>query len=221
MVRGTKAEARGGIVRLALKRGHQAKFALAQPDGIADLNAQPLDQQRVHDDAGQPVRPGQRLRQRHIGRKSDLSHKRIGIIHRLHLRQAARALCRRHRPKIHDFRDARGILSHPCALVFIGKPIGQLDLRIAPQQARTFLRQPGGDAFAHRAHGGDCCHAHDHAGKEYAEPPQATAQFARGQPGSNGEIHAACSNRPSASRITRSQRSARSGAWVTSTSVAS
>ena len=226
---GAGAEAEAGRARIGFAdqpRG-QHEILRAKAEHVARRQPQPVGQQRRHHAPGQALRGRpQGLRQRHGRVQHRLTQKGPGRVDALDLGQGAFGGIplpdHRHGPEIDDFGYRYGPILQPVPLWGRGKAIGQLHLGIAAQQDRALRGQPRLDRRAHRPHGGDGGHAKRQAGQQHPEPAQAPAQVAPRQPGRQRQAHAAASaaRRPSARRITRSQRRARSGSCVTRTSVA-
>jgi hypothetical protein len=142
---------------------------------VAHVQRQPVDQQPLHHDPGQPS-IGQRIGQRDRGVQHHLAIERIGPVHAAHLRQrafrVALGIDDDHGAEIDGLRHDFGDPVHMCALVIGGEAVGEAHLRIAAQDGGALAAQPLLDRLAHAAHGGDGGHAKREAGEEDAETPR-------------------------------------------------
>ena len=109
----------------------------------------------------------------------------------------------------------------------VGRPVGEARLDIAAEQCPRIPGDAGGERSGERADPGNRGDAEDDAGDKDAQPAEAAAQLAarqpkrvepcggwrhrarRAAPSRSGAVRWSSTMRPSASRIWRSQRSAR------------
>ena len=188
---GPEGEAARRRVGLALDQGGEDELLLAEREAIAHREAQPVGQRALHHRAGQPARAREGFRQRHVGVEPHGAGERVGVVHRLDLRQRAvgrRPLARDgHGAELDDLRDASGDGLHPGALVVGGEAVGEGQLRVAAQDGRPLALQPLADRGAHRADRRDRRHAERQAGEEHPEPRDPAAQLAPRDPPGDGE----------------------------------
>ena len=226
-----QAEPARRCIRFADQQGRQRKPLFAQPELCPGHQPQPVGQHPVHHRTGQTTLPRQRRCQRHRRIQHHRSGQRIGGIDALDLGQ--RPLRRialthhRHRAEIDNFRCRNGARRDPAPFILIGAAIGKFQLGIAAQDHRPLIAQPRLYRRAHRPDSGNRADPQRQTQQEQPEAGDSAAQFARGVAGGQLQAHAAATAvrsfpaiRPSASRTTRSQRAARSVAWVTRISVA-
>ena len=185
---GAEGKAAAGVVGLSDQRGGQAEVLRAEADGAADVRAEPLDQDGVHDRTGQRAVALKRVGERHRRVEADLAVERIGAVDALHLRQAARVARGGHGPEVDDLGQRGGAGVEPGAFVGGGESVGEFDLGVAAEQDRALAVKAGTDRLSDRADGGDGGDPEDQAGEEHAEAADAAAEFAARDPKGDGEV---------------------------------
>ena len=189
---GAKGKAGRGAVRLAGQGGGQTKVLGAKAKAVADHQAKPFDQDRVHDRAGQAVREGQRLGQRDRRVQGGSAGQGPGIVDRLDLRQRLIVLKQDHRAEVVDFRYSRRDAGHIGTFVGIGASVGKAHLGVTAKDHCALIGQALLNAGAQGADSSDGRDAKGEAGKEHAKAAQAAAQFAPGDGESEAHSAAAC-----------------------------
>ncbi len=160
-------QAIGDLVGLGHDGGGDRHLDLAERDLVADLEAEPIEQDAVHGGTGPAP---DRLAEVRAVRKRHRADQRIGGIDAFHLDQCLLAAVRTPRHGAHGrhFADAP-LLPEPIALEALCRLVRTGQRHVAAEQRLTLPLEAGAQRIGERADAGDDGHAQRHAGDEDVE----------------------------------------------------
>ncbi len=135
---GAEGEAGAARIGLALHRGAEREFGVADADEIAELEAEPLEEKRIDRGAPMPVAAREKIVQRHLrfprGLQRGGAVERVGLVDRLQLDQRPLLAvdAARHRPHRGDRRELAARLEMP-ALLLARLAVDEAQLDIAAE----------------------------------------------------------------------------------------
>ncbi len=173
-------EALGELVGLGLDGGADRHLRGAEREPVADLEAQPLEQDRIDGRAGlaadgvaRATRPPESV---------TVADQRIGGIDALHLDQRLLAAVEAARHGAHGGDLAtRPWLPQPLALGALGRPMRPRQRHVAAEQRLALALEARAQRVGKRADAGDDRDAQRDAGDEDVEAPEAVALLAQRQ----------------------------------------